>query len=138
MNKTRITKLILNSENLESFTIPMSKVAELQINDVVPSISVDQTGTVQRSQACRRFTLRVSQNFLHRVATEAFHENGECLMLDERLARMPDIVDVDLVDADDHRTAICLPWRDGKYEDTNAAMMTSIDQERGLLCLIVE
>ena len=130
MNKTRITKLILNSENLESFTIPMSKVAELQINGVVPSISVDQTGTVQRSQACRRFTLRVSQDFLHRVATEAFHENGECLMLDERLARMPDIVD--------HRTAICLPWRDGKYGDTNAAMMTSIDQERGLLCLIVE
>lgn len=86
MNKTRITKLILNSENLESFTIPMSKVAELQIDDVVFSISVNRTGAIQRSQTCRRFTLRVSQDFLQRVATEAFHENGECLMLDERLA----------------------------------------------------
>lgn len=138
MSETRLTKLILNSENLESFTIPLSAVTELQIADVVPGISVDQTGTVQHSQACRRFTLRVSQDFLHQVATEAFHENGECLMLDERLARMPDIVDVDLVDADDHRTAICLPRRDGEDGDTNAAMMTSIDQERGLLCLIVE
>lgn len=138
MNKTRITKLILNSGNLESFTIPMSKVAELQINDVVPNISVNKTGEIQRSQACRRFTLRVSQGFLHQVATEAFHENGECLMLDERLARMPDIVDVDLVGADRQCTTIRLPRRDGEDGDTNAAMMTSIDQERGLLCLIVE
>ena len=138
MSETRLTKLILNSENLESFTIPLSAVTELQIADVVPSISVDQTGTVQRSQACRRFTLRVSQDFLHQVATEAFHENGECLMLDERLARMPDIVDVDLVGADRQCTTIRLPRRDGEDGDTNAAMMTSIDQERGLLCLTVE
>ena len=83
MSETRLIKLILNSENLESFTIPMSKVAELQINDVVPNISVNKTGEIQRSQTCRRFTPRVSQDFLHRVATEAFYENGECLMLDE-------------------------------------------------------
>ena len=83
MSETRLIKLILNSENLESFTIPMSKVAELQINDVVPNISVNKTGEIQRSQTCRRFTLRVSQDFLHRVATEVFYENGECLMLDE-------------------------------------------------------
>lgn len=138
MEKTKIAKLVLNAENCESFAIPMGKVTELRVDDVVSNISADQTGEIQRSWACRRFVLQVSRAFLHQLATEAFHEDGECMMLDERLSQMPDIVDVDLIDTDHHTVTFRLPWRDGEYGETNVAMTTSIDQDRDQLCLVVE
>lgn len=59
-------------------------------------------------------------------------------MLDERLATMPDLVDIDLVDTRGQLTTIALPWRDGDSWDVNAAIRVQTDKGRGLLKMVVE
>lgn len=138
MTKPKIAKLILNSENFESFAIPMKVIKDLRLGNITTNITVGKDGQVQRSRACRYLGLQVQLAFLHRLPTDGFDGQGDRLMLDERLADMPDLVDVDLVDTQGHLTTIDLPWRDGDSWDINAAIKVQTDQERGLLQMTVE
>lgn len=136
MTKPKISKLILNSENFESFTIPVKAIDELQIDGITTNVTVDQDGQLQRSHACHYLVLQARLDYLHRLPTDGFNGEGKRLMLDERLATMPDLVDVDLVDTKGRVTTISLPWRDGDSWDINAAIKT--ETQDGLLLMTVE
>lgn len=138
MTKPTISKLILNSENFESFTIPVEVITDLEVGDITTSITVGTDGQLNRVHACRRLVLQARQDDLHRLSTDGFNDQGDRLMLDERLAIMPDLVDIDLVDTRGQLTTIALPWRDGDSWDVNAAIRVQTDKGRGLLKMVVE
>ena len=135
MTKPTISKLILNSENFESFTIPVEVITDLEVGDITTSITVGTDGQLNRVHAC---VLQARQDDLHRLSTDGFNDQGDRLMLDERLAIMPDLVDIDLVDTRGQLTTIALPWRDGDSWDVNAAIRVQTDKGRGLLKMVVE
>ena len=138
MTKPTISKLILNSENFESFTIPVEVITDLEVGDITTSITVGADGRLNRVHACRRLVLQVRQDDLHRLPTDGFNGQGDRLMLDERLATMPDLVDIDLVDTRGQLTTIALPWRDGDSWDVNAAIRVQTAKGRDLLKMVVE
>lgn len=138
MAKPTLSKLILNSENFESFAIPMRTIKRLNIADVTTSITVGTDGQLDRIHTCRRLVLQARQDYLHRLPTDGFNGQGDRLMLDERLASMPDLVDVDLVDSRGRLTTIALPWRDGDSWDINAAIKVQVDEGGGQLKMVVE
>lgn len=138
MTKPKLSKLILNSENFESFAIPMKAIKHLNIGDVTTSITVGTDGQLEQIHTCRRFVLQAQQDYLHRLPTDGFNGQGDRLMLDERLVSMPDLVDVDLVDSRGHLTTIVLPWRDGDSWDINAAIKVQVAEGGGQLKMIVE
>lgn len=138
MRTPKIAKLILNSENFESFTIPVKAIIDLKIGGITTTIAVDDAGQLTRSQDCRDLVLRVDLAYLHQLPTDAFDDEGCQLMLDDRLALMPDLVDVDLVDTAGETTTVRLPWRDGDVDDINAAIRVQVSPDRGQLEMIIE
>lgn len=138
MRTPKIAKLILNSENFESFTIPVKAIIDLKIGGITIAIAVDDAGQLTRSWDCRDLVLRVDLAYLHQLPTDAFDDEGCQLMLDDRLALMPDLVDVDLVDTAGETTTVRLPWRDGDVDDINAAIRVQVSPDRGQLEMIIE
>lgn len=53
MTKRKIVKIVLNTENFESFTIPVEAITDLRIGGITTAITGDGADQLTRFRGCR-------------------------------------------------------------------------------------
>lgn len=131
LNQTnKFTKVILYTENFESYSIPKEEVADFTVQGVTSDLSL-YGGKITEEHKCTGATFKFKRPFLQEIQTAGGDENGY-YNLEDRLRKMPDIVDFDLITAEGTRYNIILPWT-GETDGINDALHTSIDSYDNLL-----
>ncbi len=132
MSERKLVAIDLVLEPVESYRVSVEDLVQLNLNNVHCDYYYDDANGFSESLYCDGALINLKWLALSKIETEQEDQDGNKLMLDERLNRWKDLVSVDLIFDDDSHENVYVPWgyRDDDL-DNNAYMMTAFLENSG-------
>lgn len=132
MSKRKLVAIDLVLEPVESYRVSAEDLVQLNLINVHRDYHYDDANGFSESLYCDGALIDLKWLALSKIETEQEDQDGNKLMLDERLNRWKDLVSVDLIFDDDSHENVYVPWDDRDDDlDNNAYMMMAFLENSG-------
>lgn len=132
MLKRKLVAIDLVLEPVESYRVSVEDLVQLNLINVHRDYHYDNANGFSESLYCDGALIDLKWLAISKIETEQEDQDGNKLMLDERLNHWKDLVSVDLIFDDDSHANVYVPW--GYWDDdlaNNADMMTAFLENSG-------
>lgn len=132
MSERKLVAIDLVLEPVESYRVSVEDLVQLNLINVHRDYHYDDVNGFSESLYCDGALIDLKWLAISKIETEQEDQDGNKLMLDERLNRWKDLVSVDLIFDDDSHENVYVPWDDRDDDlDNNAYMMTAFLENSG-------
>ena len=129
MSERKLVAIDLVLEPVESYRVSVEDLVQLNLNNVHRDYYYDDANGFSESLYCDGALINLKWLALSKIETEQEDQDGNKLMLDERLNRWKDLVSVDLIFDDDSHENVYVPWdyRDDDLDNNSYMMMAFLE-----------
>ena len=126
MSERKLVAIDLVLEPVESYRVSVEDLLQLNLINVHRDYHYDDANGFFESLYCDGAMIDLKRLALSKIETEQEDQDGNKLMLDQRLNHWKDLVSVDLIFDDDSHANVYVPWDDRDDDlDNNSYMMTA-------------
>lgn len=132
MSERKLVAIDLVLEPVESYRVSVEDLVQLNLINVHRDYHYDDANGFSESLYCDGALIDLKWLAISKIETEQEDQDGNKLMLDERLNRWKDLVSVDLIFDDDSHENVYVPWDDRDDDlDNNSYMMMAFLENSG-------